>query len=90
MALRSIVQLIILATIRKLMFKILSDYKVNLKIPLTFRIKTDTQSFKPNTNFIAREKITTIIMIDTGVTIRIFSITFNTGRLFEKEEESSP
>jgi hypothetical protein len=38
----------------------------------------------------AREKITTIMMIDNGATIRIFSITFNTGKVFEKEEKSSP
>ncbi len=62
------------------------NYIVNLKSLLTFRIKNNTQTFKPNTNFIAMERITTIIMIDNGATIRIFSITFNTGKLSENEE----
>jgi hypothetical protein len=54
-----------------------------ISLVLTFRIKTDTQSFKPNTNFITIAKITIIITIDNGVTIRIFSITFNTSKLEE-------
>ncbi len=58
--------------------------------PLTYRIKTDAQSFKPNANFIKTERMTIIIMKDKGATIRIFSITFNMGKLFSLEEKSSP
>ena len=62
-----------------------SDYIGVYPIALrALQTKTETQSVKLNTNFITTQRKTTTITINTGETMGMLSITFNTGKLLEE------